>query len=366
MLKLFFFIISIVSIVTQYSSNKYLTLHYYHTDYRVYSIVKEEIKFKILTQLPINCLRAPCPFPVLNEKTIDDGEDYAKLEALFNEIFKDSELKEKVANEVLTSQQLEVIFNIFENNNITLELKYEIINKNDFYSKQYNKRGYYNEKVEDTLICTIAMGEKTSGGYSIEIKARKIKEIKSSIRSLSLLFEQIKQFSKEKNSQSNQILENFENKFNLRLREEEEKRINLEKRLKNMIDSKFRDMKCKMYDNSKERFDELENFKNKMETQIPQLQEKTNNEKKIRKIKDEEIKEKIRDKMNNYNDIMRKEIKNREIFDDKCLDDIKYTFADFNKQMRQATFNREQSQGQLIDLVDATISQIDANRNKGE
>ena len=175
MLKLFFFIISIVSIVTQYSSNKYLTLHYYHTDYRVYSIVKEEIKFKILTQLPINCLRAPCPFPVLNEKTIDDGEDYAKLEALFNEIFKDSELKEKVANEVLTSQQLEVIFNIFENNNITLELKYEIINKNDFYSKQYNKRGYYNEKVEDTLICTIAMGEKTSGGYSIEIQKVKIK-----------------------------------------------------------------------------------------------------------------------------------------------------------------------------------------------
>ena len=199
-----------------------------------------------------------------------------------------------------------------------------------------------------------------------EIKARKIKEIKSSIRSLSLLFEQIKQFSKEKNSQSNEILENFENKFNLRLREEEEKRINLEKRLKNMIDSKFRDMKCKMYDNSKERFDELENLKNKMETQIPQLQEKTNNEKKIRKIKDEEIKEKIRDKMNYYNDIMRKEIKNREIFDDKCLDDIKYTFADFNKQMRQATFNREQSQGQLIDLVDATITQIDANRNKGE
>ena len=31
--------------------------------------------------------------------------------------------------------------------------------------------------------------------------------------------------------------------------------------------------------------------------------------------------------------------------------------------MRQTTFNREQSEGQLIDLVDATISQFEANGN---
>ena len=199
-----------------------------------------------------------------------------------------------------------------------------------------------------------------------ENRARKIKEIKSSIRGISLLFEQIKQFTKEKNLQSNEILENFENKFDLRLKEEQEKRINLEKRLKSMIDSKFRDMKCKLYDNSKERFNDLENLKNKMDIQIPQLQVIVNDEKKKRKIKDEEIKDKIKNKMNYYNDIMRNEIKNREIFDEKCLDDIKYSFGEFNKQMRQTTFNREQSQGQLIDLVDATISQIEATGNKNE
>ena len=53
-----------------------------------------------------------------------------------------------------------------------------------------------------------------------EIRARKIKEIKTSIRGLSALFEQIKNFSKESNSQSNEILENFENKFNMRLKQE--------------------------------------------------------------------------------------------------------------------------------------------------
>ena len=56
-----------------------------------------------------------------------------------------------------------------------------------------------------------------------EIRSRKIKEIKTSIRGLHALFEQIKNFSKENNSQSNEILENFENKFNLRLKEEQDK-----------------------------------------------------------------------------------------------------------------------------------------------
>jgi hypothetical protein len=92
MLKLFFFPISIVFIVTQYSNNTNLTLNYYHTDHRIYSIVKEENAFKILTKLRISCLRAPCNFPVLNQKEIDNEEDREKLETIFYEIFKDSEL----------------------------------------------------------------------------------------------------------------------------------------------------------------------------------------------------------------------------------------------------------------------------------
>ena len=175
MLKLFFFAISIISIVAQYSNQSNLTLYYYHTDHRVYSIVKEEKIFKILTLLPISCLRAPCNFPVLNIKTVDDEEDSEKLENIFYEIFKDSDIYVKIANDELTSEQLKIIFDIFENNNIYLEIKYEIMNRNEFYLKQYNERGYSCEKLNDTLICTIAMGEKRSGGFFIEIKKVKIK-----------------------------------------------------------------------------------------------------------------------------------------------------------------------------------------------
>ena len=175
MLKLFFFAISIVFTVTQYSNDTNLTLNYYHTDHRVYSIVKEEKIFKILTKLRISCLRAPCNFPVLNIKTVDDEKDSEKLETIFYEIFKDSDIYVKIANDELTSEQLKIIFDIFENNNIYLEIKYEIMNRNEFYLKQYNERGYSCEKLNDTLICTIAMGEKRSGGFFIEIKKVKIK-----------------------------------------------------------------------------------------------------------------------------------------------------------------------------------------------
>ena len=101
MIKLFLFVISILSIVTQYSNHVNLTLNYYHTDHRVYSIVKEENTFKILIKLRISCLRAPCNFPVLNQKEIDDEEDCEKLETIFYEIFKDSELDVIIANEEL-------------------------------------------------------------------------------------------------------------------------------------------------------------------------------------------------------------------------------------------------------------------------
>ena len=175
MLKLFFFAISIVCIVTQHSNHTNLTLNYYNTDHRVYSIIKEENKFKILTKLRISCLRAPCNLPVLNEKLIEDEEDCEKLETIFYEVFKDSELDVKTANDELTFEQLEIVFDIFENNNIFLELKYEIMNRNGFNFKQYNERGYYYEKENETLICTIAMGEKPSGGYFIEIQKVKIK-----------------------------------------------------------------------------------------------------------------------------------------------------------------------------------------------
>ena len=67
------------------------------------------------------------------------------------------------------------------------------------------------------------------------------------------------------------FFDKFENKFNLRMKEEETKRINLKKKLNNLIDSKFKDMIYKINEKNKEKSEEQEDLKKKIEEKLPQL-----------------------------------------------------------------------------------------------
>ena len=175
MVKLILFVICLITIFAQASTAKILTLYYYHTDGKAYSIVKEGNKFKIITEEVVNCFVEPCNFPILDEKIIDNEEECEKLQNLFVEVFKDNTLNYRSINN-LEPEQLEIIFEIFENYNVFSELKYEIVGKNEYYLSKYKERGYTYEKVNDTYICVISMGEKNTGGYSIEVKKVKIKD----------------------------------------------------------------------------------------------------------------------------------------------------------------------------------------------
>ena len=152
-------------------------LNYYHGDYKIYSIEENEDNFKIIIKEQIICFRAPCIPPILDEKSIENEEDCQKLKELFDEIFQDSDVKEKTfRNGELTSSQKKVIFNILDKNKIISVLDYEIIKNTDVYKMKYEKRGYiYEIEDDESVIYTIAMGQMPSTGYSIEIKKIKIK-----------------------------------------------------------------------------------------------------------------------------------------------------------------------------------------------
>ena len=171
--KLILLAISLIALFAQDSAQS-LTLTYYHTDAKAYSIIKEEDKFKIRIEEVVNCFVEPCIFPILDEKPIVDEEDCEKLQQLFLDIFEGSDVNLKTVND-LEPEQLEIIFEVFENNNVFSELKYEIVNQNEYYLSQYRERGYTYQKLNDTYICIIAMGERRTGGYSISIKKVKIK-----------------------------------------------------------------------------------------------------------------------------------------------------------------------------------------------
>ena len=70
-----------------------------------------------------------------------------------------------------------MILMILEKNKLISILKYEILNNSGKYNNKYKERGftYETEDGSDSVIYTIAMGEKPSGGYSIGIKKIKIK-----------------------------------------------------------------------------------------------------------------------------------------------------------------------------------------------
>ena len=81
-------------------------------------------------------------------------------------------LKQK--KKLLENEQKEIINIIFKKHEINItQISYEILNDTSQYDINYSKRGYYIEKMNDTdsVILTIAMGMKNTGGYSIRINS---------------------------------------------------------------------------------------------------------------------------------------------------------------------------------------------------
>lgn len=187
---------------------------------------------------------------------------------------------------------------------------------------------------------------------------RKLREMKTAISGLSVLFEQIRQLSKSRQIKSNDVLQNFENKFNSRLKEEANRRRNIEKKFSNIIDKKFKDLKSKIYEEAKDRNNTFENLQ-RFNGKLPELNENLKKCKSLREQKDEEITKIVQNKMGYYKELMRKEIKERETFDEENMENIKYSLNGYNKDFRLNKLNREQNHGKLIDLVEATIEQLE-------
>ena len=174
----FLFIISFLIINSQNSNknNDILVLNFFHEN-KIYSFQEKDENFKIITKNVVYCIKAPCPSQISSIKLIKDEEDIKILKTLFDVIFLNSDKKEKfVSYGELPEDQIKIILMVLEKNKIILKIKYEILSNSDQYNDKFKDRGYTYE-VDDnseSAIYTIAMGEKPSGGYSIEIKKVKI------------------------------------------------------------------------------------------------------------------------------------------------------------------------------------------------
>ena len=177
-INFFVIIISFFFINSQNSDDKEeaLIINYAYKDIKVYSIEEKDGNYKALTREVVNCFVEPCIFPILEESPIEDEEDIKILKALFDEIFENSDVKEKsVVDGDITEEQVKIILNVLEHNKISSNLEYEILGNTGKYNSKFKKRGYTYEIEDESVIYTIGMGEKNTGGYSISIQKVKIK-----------------------------------------------------------------------------------------------------------------------------------------------------------------------------------------------
>lgn len=172
------FIISLFVINSQDTdTNKDIRiLNYYYSDGKIYSIEEREQNFLVKIKEVIFCFTTPCIPPILDEIKIEDNENCQDLKALFDEILKDSEIKEKnLIDEELTAEQREIIIDFLQNNQIISEIKYKIGKGLVGYSQEYEERGFIYEIHDDYALCTIFAGMKPSAGYLIEVEKIKVK-----------------------------------------------------------------------------------------------------------------------------------------------------------------------------------------------
>ena len=113
-----------------------------------------------------------CFEKTLKIENINNEEDNKKLLDLFNDVFKNATNNLLYFNnDNLTNEQIGIILSVLENNEFLFELKYEIIENSNNYDSTYKKRGFsYSIENDGSIIYTIAMGEKPTGGYFIKIK----------------------------------------------------------------------------------------------------------------------------------------------------------------------------------------------------
>ena len=170
------FLILVFSQNSENDNNVSRILNYY-LDGKIYSIEEKNNYFNIVIKEQVVCVMEPCIPPIIDTMSINKEEDCKALKLLFEEIFKNSNLNEKSIydGELLTNEQKDIIFKILESNNIISKLEYKIINNLSSYNQKYSQKGFSYETKNDSVIYTVAMGEKTTGGYSIDVKKVKIK-----------------------------------------------------------------------------------------------------------------------------------------------------------------------------------------------
>ena len=187
---------------------------------------------------------------------------------------------------------------------------------------------------------------------------QKIKKLKSKIQTLSNMFTQMKNNTKNNQNQIDNILTSFENKFNKKINQIEKQRNKNELEMNKLINQQFSNFRRNYINIEKENDKNLEDIKENISKKLGFLLRWLENEKKCREIKDEEIHRIILNKIKENENVYKNEIKITENQNESLVEYIRNNLTDFDCSLRKLKLDREMSYKKLMAIVEKTSDKI--------
>jgi len=143
------------------------TINFEHNGY-FYEIKQDDDKFNIIIKKKIDCEDEPCNPTRVDSYAVTDNKQIKDLKSIFNEVFSNSYEKEITINRnSITIDQYTILEEILRDPTAEANLTYKIIGPTD--NSGLKTSGYKITKDNNKITITITMGERPTGGYSMEI-----------------------------------------------------------------------------------------------------------------------------------------------------------------------------------------------------
>ncbi len=140
----------------------------YTDEVYVYDIFQNNDKFEIIIKAPDECDVEPCSATKVDSYDVTNEKEISDLKDLFDELFKNTNKKKlSLSRKDISIDQYSILETVFREPEKQVDVTYKIIGNTD--DSGIKEQGYVITKNDDKVIITIGMGERSTGGYSLEI-----------------------------------------------------------------------------------------------------------------------------------------------------------------------------------------------------
>ena len=143
------------------------TIKYFNGN-MIYEIKQDNNRFTIVVEEQVQCIQAPCDPIRVEQFDVSLVESINKLKEIFDYVFAGSDKTElSISDADLKVEDLNELKNIIYNKGSNAKLTYKVLGEDQ--NSKFKNKGYAITRESDRVIITVALGERNTGGYSINV-----------------------------------------------------------------------------------------------------------------------------------------------------------------------------------------------------